>query len=96
VAGLLLTTEAAVVEKPKPSAGAPGPGAGMEGMGGMGGMGGTSRLDALPASVARLRARRATLESPASSRAKRGSGRRAMPADTRTVGLAGCCLSAAC
>ena len=42
VATLLLTTDAIIVEKPKPAgAGAGGPpGGGMEGMGGMGGMGG--------------------------------------------------------
>lgn len=40
VAGLLLTTEATIVDQPEKDSGAPGMPAGMDGMGGMGGMGG--------------------------------------------------------
>jgi len=43
ISGLLLTTECAIVDKPKPKAPAPGGGGG--GMGGMGGMGGLDDLD---------------------------------------------------
>ena len=40
VAGLLLTTECAIADKPEKDAGAPAMPGGMPGMGGMGGMGG--------------------------------------------------------